>query len=135
MSEPLTGGCLCGEIRYEVDWPVEPLAACYCADCRRMTSAGGSINAVVPADAFRLTKGRTKVFTKTADSGHALHRHFCGDCGSWIYNPMGGDPERLVLKAGAFDRQEGMTLTVNLWTGSRAPWALIDASLTSREKG
>ena len=94
MSEPLTGGCLCGAIRYVVDAAVERLAACYCADCRRMTSAAGSINAVVPAGAFRLTKGETKVFTKTADSGHALHRHFCGDCGSWIYNPLGGDPNR-----------------------------------------
>ena len=134
MSEPLTGGCLCGEIRYVVDSPVERLAACYCSDCRRMTSAGFSVNAVVPASAFRLTKGQTKVFTKTADSGADLHRHFCGDCGSWIYNPMGGDPERIVLKAGAFDRHEGMKIVLNLWTRSRAPWALMDATLPTHEK-
>ena len=132
MPEPLTGGCLCGEIRYVVDAKVERLAACYCTDCQRMTSAGGSINAIVPASAFRLTKGQTKVFTKMADSGHALHRHFCGDCGSWIYNPVGGDPDHVVLKAGAFDRHDGMTVVLNLWTRSRPPWALIDASLSSR---
>ena len=135
MSEPLTGGCLCGAIRYSVDWPVERLAACYCTDCQRMTSAGGSVNALVPGSAFRLTKGQTRVFTKTADSGNALHRHFCGDCGSWLYNPMGGDPEHLVLKAGAFDRHNGMKIVLNLWTRSRAPWAPMDASLTSRETG
>ncbi|MDB5481795.1 MAG: aldehyde-activating protein [Caulobacteraceae bacterium] len=134
MSEPLTGGCLCGEIRYSVDSAVERLVACYCKDCQRMTSAGGSVNAVVPASAFRLTKGQTKVFTKAADSGNALHRHFCGDCGSWIYNPMGGDPEYLVLKAGTFDRHEGMQIKLNLWTGSRAPWAPMDTTLTAREK-
>jgi len=134
MHEPLTGGCLCGEIRYVVDWPVERLAACFCKDCQRMTSAGGSINALVPASAFRLTKGQTKVFTKTADSGNDLHRHFCGDCGSWIYNPMGGDPEHIVLKAGAFDRHDGMKIELNLWAGSRAPWALIDANLPTRER-
>src|ERR1700722_5446019 len=86
MSEPLTGGCLCGEVRYSVDAAVETLGACYCDDCRRITSAGGSVNAVVPSSAFRLTKGETRVFTKTADSGNPLHRHFCGACGSWIYN-------------------------------------------------
>ena len=133
MSEPLTGGCLCGEIRYVVDAAVEKLAACYCTDCQRMTSSGCSINAVVPASAFRLTKGETKVFTKTADSGHALHRHFCGDCGSWIYNPMGGDPEQIVLKAGAFDRHDSMKIVLNLWTRSRPPWAPMDATLPTRE--
>jgi hypothetical protein len=134
ISEPLTGGCLCGAIRYVVDAPVERLAACYCTDCQRMTSAGGSINARVPASAFRLTKGQTKVFTKTADSGHALHRHFCGDCGSWIYNPMGGDPDYVILKAGAFDRHDGMRIELNLWAQSRPQWALIDAALATHEK-
>lgn len=133
MSEPLTGGCLCGQVRYAIDAPVERLAACYCTDCRRATGSGGSVNAVVPASAFRLTKGETKVFTKTADSGHALHRHFCGDCGTWLYNPMGGDPDRIVLKAGAFDRHEGMKVVLNLWAGSRAPWALMDADVATRE--
>ena len=133
MSEPLTGGCLCGEIRYVVDWSVERLAACYCDDCRRMTSAAGSVNARIPASAFRLTKGQTKVFTKMADSGNALHRHFCGQCGSWIYNPMGGDPEHVILKAGTFDRHEGMKIELNLWARSRAPWAPIDAAVTTLE--
>jgi hypothetical protein len=134
MSEPLTGGCLCGEVRYVVDWAVERLAACYCSDCQRMTSAGGSVNARVPASAFRLTKGQTKVFTKTADSGNALHRHFCGDCGSWIYNPMGGDPEHVILKAGTFDSHDGMKIELNLWARSRAPWAPMDDTITTHEK-
>ena len=134
MSDPLTGGCLCGEIRYVVDWSVKRLAACYCNDCQRMTSAGGSVNARVPASAFRLTKGQTRVFTKKADSGNALHRHFCGNCGSWIYNPMGDDPEHLVLKAGTFDRHEGMRIELNLWASSRQPWAPTDAAITTHEK-
>lgn len=133
MSEPLTGGCLCGEVRYVVDAVVERLAACYCTDCQRMTGAGGSINALVPATAFRVVKGQTRVFTKKADSGADLHRHFCGECGSWIYNPMGGDPDYLVLKAGTFDRHDGMKVVLNLWTRSRAPWAPVDATLETRE--
>ena len=134
MSEPLTGGCLCGEIRYIVDSAVERLVACYCHDCQRMTSAGGSVNAVIPASAFRLIMGQTKVFTKKADSGNALHRHFCGNCGSWIYNPMGGDPEHVILKAGTFDRHEGMKIELNVWTRSRAPWAPMDAAIRTHEK-
>jgi len=133
LSEPLTGGCLCGAVRYEVDAPVTRLVACYCADCRKATSAGGSVSAVIPASAFRITRGRTRVFTKTADSGAPIDRHFCGDCGSWIYNPLGGDPDRIVLKAGGLDRQEGMSIGLNVWAGSRPAWAPMEAEARTRE--
>ena len=134
MSEPLTGGCLCGEVRYIVNSAVEKLVACYCTDCQRMTSAGGSVSAVISASGFQLIKGQTKVFTKKAESGNDLHRNFCGNCGSWIYNPMGGDPERVVLKAGTFDRHEGMKIVLNVWARSRAPWAPMDATGSTNEK-
>jgi hypothetical protein len=41
----------------------------------------------------------------------------------------------VVLKAGTFDRHDGMTVVLNLWTRSRPPWALIDDTATSRETG
>lgn len=36
----LTGGCLCGAVRYQVEG--EPLYAgfCYCVDCRKASGAG-----------------------------------------------------------------------------------------------
>ena len=133
MSDALTGGCLCGEIRFVVECAVDRLVACYCSDCQRMTSSGGSTNALVPASAFRLVRGQTRVFSKVADSGNTLDRHFCGNCGSWIYNPKGDDPEFVVLKAGTFDRHDGMTIRLNLWARSRPPWAPMDATITTRE--
>ena len=87
----------------------------------------------MPATAFRITKGETKVFSKTAASGNALDRHFCGECGSWIYNPLGGDPEQIVLKAGTFDRHEGIKVVLNPWARSRPAWAQIDASTSTRD--
>ena len=105
-----------------------------CPDRSGRYCPAGSINAVVPASAFRIVSGQTRVFTKTADSGNALHRHFCGTCGSWIYNPMGGDATQVVLKAGTFDRHEGMQITLNLWTSSRPAWAPLDTSIPCHEK-
>ena len=128
------GGCLCGAVRYVVDAAVDRLVACYCTDCRRMTGAGGSVSAVAPARAFRLTRGQTRVFTTTADSGNPLHRHFCGDCGSGVYNPMGGDPDRIVLKAGTLDRHDGLRITLNVWAASRPPWAPIDTAAATHER-
>lgn len=135
MSEPLTGGCLCGAIRYEVDAPVERLIACHCTDCQRTSGTGASINAPLASSAFRLVKGRTRVFSHTADSGNTLHRHFCGDCGSPIYSQRDNAPQALVLKAGTLDRHEGLKLVMNIWTRSRRPWTPMDASLEHYDQG
>lgn len=135
MSASLTGGCLCGAIRYAVDAPVERLVACFCTDCQKVSGAAGSVNALVPAEAFRITQGRPKTFSKTADSGNALERHFCADCGTCICNPMGGNAGFVILKAGTLDRQDGMRIVRNVWTCSRPSWAPMDAQAESRERG
>ena len=135
MSGPLTGGCLCGAVRYSVDAPVERLVACYCTDCQKISGAAGSVNALVPADAFRLTAGSLNSFTKTADSGNALERRFCADCGTCICNPLGGNAAFLILKVGTLDRQDGMRIVRNVWTCSRPSWAPMDADAEVSERG
>ena len=135
MSEPLTGGCLCGAIRYTVGVPVEKLIACHCTDCQRISGTGASINAIVPSSAFHIVKGQTKVFSKAADSGNILHRHFCGDCGCPIYSQRANAPEVVVLKVGSLDRHEGMKTVMNIWTRSRRPWTVMDETVESFEMG
>lgn len=125
-SAPLTGGCLCGAVRYELAVPVSAIVACYCADCRRATGTAASINARVPASAFRLVRGATRVFARAADSGRLLERHFCADCGSPILTRHGDDTRQIILKVGSLDRQEGMALAASIWTASAAPWAWVD---------
>lgn len=133
MSEMLEGGCLCGAIRYTVDVPIEKLVACHCSDCRKSTGTGASINAVIPAVAFQLTKGQPKVFRGTADSGNVLLRCFCGDCGSPLFSRHEGNEDILILKAGSLDAAPEAKLAINIWTRSRPAWALMDESLPSFE--
>ena len=133
MTTPLTGGCLCGAIRYTVGAPVEKLIACHCTDCQRTSGAGASINALLPSSALAFTKGSTKVFSKPSDSGNVLNRHFCADCGSPIFSQRASAPEFLVLKVGGLDRHEGLRVAMNIWTRSRRPWTLMDTSLESHE--
>lgn len=132
MSDSLTGGCLCGAIRYTVSAPVDRLIACYCTDCQHVSGTGASINAVVPAAAFRIDHGTPKVFSKPADSGRLLNRHFCGDCGCPLYSQH--SPEAIVLKVGGLDRPvEGMRVVTNIWMRSRPAWAPIDDSVPAFE--
>jgi hypothetical protein len=126
MPTPLTGGCLCGAIRYTVEAEIAELRACHCKDCQKASGAAGSVNAIVPSGAFRITKGTPRCFSVTADSGRTLNRYFCGDCGSPIYSQRPTTPELTSLRVGTLDDAGTMKITANIWTKSARPWAFID---------
>lgn len=122
----ISGGCLCGAIRYSIDAPVKELRACHCRNCQKASGVQGSVNAVVPSAAFRITQGTPKKYTAVADSGRTLHRYFCGECGSPIYSQRETTPETVVVRAGGFDDAGDMKITANIWTKSARPWAHLD---------
>lgn len=126
MTTPLTGGCLCGAIRYTVSVPVTELRACHCTNCQKGSGSAGSVNAVIPSAAFKLTQGTLKRYESIADSGRTLYRDFCGDCGSPIYSQRATALDTVVVRAGTLDDAGDMKITANIWTRSARPWAHID---------
>ena len=126
MPALLTGGCLCGAIRYTISAPITELRACHCTNCQKASGAGGSVNAAVPSSAFKLTQGTPKRYTAIADSGRTLHRYFCGDCGSLIYSQRATTPEMMTVRAGSLDDSTGLKITTNIWTRSARSWDYID---------
>jgi hypothetical protein len=126
MATPLTGSCLCGAIRYTVNVPVTELRACHCTHCQKSSGASGTVNALIPSSAFKLTQGTPKRYDAKADSGRTLYRFFCGDCGSPIYSQRATNPDIVVVRAGSLDNAPGMKITANIWTRSARPWSYID---------
>jgi hypothetical protein len=126
MPDHLSGSCLCGAIRYTVRAEVGELRACHCTHCQKISGAGGTVNALVATKDFEILEGKPKRYTRTADSGRVLHRYFCGDCGSGIYSQRDIAPERVVVRAGAFDNPGAMKITAHIWTRSKRPWSYID---------
>jgi hypothetical protein len=122
----LSGSCLCGAIRYAISVLVSELRACHCQSCQKVSGAGGTVNAMLPSDAFKLTKGTLKRYTAIADSGRTLHRYFCADCGAHIYSQREQNPEFLSVRAGSFDEPPPMKIGLHIWTKSARPWSYID---------
>ena len=129
MTQAMTGGCLCGSIRYTLKQPVQNMIACHCSHCRKASGGAASYNLPVPADAVTLTQGKPKVYTDTPASGSPLYRHFCGDCGSAIYSQRSAMPNMLVLKAGTLDDTAHLKLVMNIWTQSAQPWSHLDPAV------
>jgi len=131
MSDVITGGCLCGKIRYTVSQPVLNVIACHCTNCQKASGSGVSHNTPVPTSALTITQGAPKAFADTANSGNKLYRYFCGDCGSPLYSQREKTPEMLVIKVGSIDNTNSMKLIMNIWTNSARPWVHMDAATES----
>ena len=127
----LTGGCLCGAVRYSLEASVTGLRTCHCRNCQKSSGAGGTVNAVVPSDSLKFTKGSTRRYDDSATlSGRTLSRHFCGDCGSPIYSQRTETPEMMTVRAGTLDDSSGMKITGNIWTRSARHWGYIAPGTT-----
>lgn len=125
MGETITGGCLCGKIRYSISQSVQNIIACHCTHCQKASGAGMSHNTVVPSSAYTITSGQPKVYEDTADSGNILFRAFCPDCGSSLYSQREKSPEMMIVKVGSLDDSNDMKLIMNIWTRSARPWSHI----------
>ena len=80
MKLPLTGGCLCGALRYEIGEAPQMTYTCHCTDCQHLTSSAFSLAITVSDAAFRLVKGEPRLAQKIADSGRVVIRWLCPDC-------------------------------------------------------
>jgi hypothetical protein len=53
----LTGGCLCGGVRYEIDEPLVSASYCHCTRCQRRTGSGASAQARIEPGSLRVVAG------------------------------------------------------------------------------
>src|SRR5437868_1762960 len=80
-AEPLTGGCLCGGVRFEITEPPVAALYCHCTRCQRRSGTAASANIRIAPDSLRITAGEELVTTYDAGGG-AAKKAFCSVCGS-----------------------------------------------------
>jgi len=127
MAGIVTGGCLCGSVRFAYDGEVGPASFCHCGDCRRATGGPFAVSVRLASD--RLTvSGEPRSHTKRSDRGSEITRHFCPACGSPLFTLSPGGPTAFV-KAGAFDDPALVRPALEIWTDSEVDWAHVPAGL------
>ncbi|MEZ5652912.1 MAG: GFA family protein [Burkholderiaceae bacterium] len=130
MSEPRTGGCLCGAVRYRCTSDPAITGHCHCEDCRRTSGTGHGTHAAFAADAFEI-EGETRGYARSADSGNLVTRHFCPTCGSAIYSTNDAMAGLVFVRASSLDDPNRVDPQMVVYA-SRAPrWDLVDPALPS----
>lgn len=124
----VTGGCLCGAVRFEIAAAPIATRTCWCRLCQYLGAGSATVNALFPSTAFRLS-GATTDHVSIADSGTVMHRHFCPACGTQVHGMAESRPHIVVIRAGALDDPELGRPQSTIWTATAPSWACIDPDL------
>lgn len=124
----ITGGCLCKAVRYTIAGEPDATRVCWCRDCQYFGAGGPTINVRFPKDVVTIT-GELRGYRSTADSGNAMYRQFCPQCGTPMFTESGARPDIIFVRAGTLDDPNIAQPAMTIWTASAPRWACIDASL------
>ena len=104
-----TGGCLCGNVRFEASGLPYRVGICHCQDCRKHHGALFHASAVFPEKSVTI-EGETRDY---------LGRYFCPRCGSSVFSRSADEVE---MNLGSLDVPDQLTPTYELWTVRRESW-------------
>ena len=117
----ITGGCLCGRVRYTVTGEPAFSGLCHCRNCQRYTGSAFEALIAFPAASVSV-QGELKTYDDTGDSGQPVHRHFCPNCGSGVVNEVDVLPGVTIVLAGTLDDPAAFKPAMDVYWSSAQPW-------------
>jgi hypothetical protein len=130
---PLTGGCHCGALRYQVTAPPVMVYSCHCTNCQRIGGGAFATNVVITPDTFEFVQGDPMEISWTSDAGNERLGWFCRDCGGRIANGQAAGLPVLTLRSGTLDDTSWVNPVADFWTKSAQPWVELPTSRPSFE--
>jgi hypothetical protein len=125
---PLTGGCNCGAVRFEVRAPFESAGYCHCTRCQRRTGTAASPGGVVDSDAVVIVSGAEHV--RAWEPADGWPKSFCALCGSHLFAGRPGEGDGVGVRLGALDGDPGIRPQWHQFVASAPVWeALPDDGL------
>ena len=130
MNPAITGGCLCGGVRYQVNGPLRDIIACHCEQCRR--SSGHFVAATACRRAhFVLTKDASLQWFNAVEG---FRRGFCNQCGSSLFFEETGG-ERVSIAAGSLDAPQGLQIAAHIFVAEAGDYYAIDSGVPASLDG
>jgi len=136
MKIPITGGCACGAVRYEIKTEPALMLKCHCRDCQHVTGSGYAPAFLVPADALRVTQGQLRYHETPSIKREKHKRGFCPECGSRI---TGGEFEKgdspfVGVLASSLDDPSRFKPQMDIFVSDAQPWDQMDPAIPKFEQ-
>jgi len=121
--EPLTGGCGCGAVRFEISVPLVAAVYCHCTRCQRRSGTAAAASARIVPGSLAVRAGEDRIGGWWAGDG--LEKAFCRDCGSALFARDRESGAVAVIRLGAIDGDPGVRPSAHQFAADVAPWEPI----------
>ena len=128
----LTGGCMCGAVRYELKSEPFDCGWCHCRTCQLNSGAPGMVFATVPDGDLVWVEGADEV--KSVPSSNFGHREFCRQCGTPFLMKVDHQPETVDFSVVTLDDPSAVAPGFHIFWSSRVPWFRPDEELPRHER-
>lgn len=119
----MTGHCLCGAVRFEVDGEFERVSQCHCTNCKAISGGVGTSSGRTRTDAIRVVEGAELLRTYQPVEG--TKKAFCSVCGSNLFGGGWPDSEHTSVRLSALDPPFEGTIGSHTFVRSLAPWETL----------
>jgi hypothetical protein len=116
----LTGGCLCGLVRYELQSAPSDCGWCHCRTCQLNSGAPAMAFASVKEGDWQPTSGKEAI--KTIRSSNFGHRSFCRECGTPLHVKVDHQPETIDFSIVTLDDPNAIAPEFHIFWGSKVDW-------------
>ena len=116
----LTGGCLCGKVRYEVTGQARRFYLCYCQRCRKVTGSAHASHLFARGDLNWLA-GAEEVSSYELPEAQHFANSFCRGCGSRVPRVIPAF-KAIMIPAGSLDQEPPLAPEARIFEESRARW-------------
>lgn len=116
----VTGGCLCGNIRYEAEVFLQNGYLCHCSICQKSTGQPAEITVLIKAGTLHYTEGQPQNYV----SSKFGRRGFCPNCGSrLVWQATNPDEDWMTnLCVGSLDDPETARVTCHMYSDTQLSW-------------
>jgi hypothetical protein len=129
----IAGGCLCGKVRYSASAEPAFTGVCHCHDCQKFSGSAFATVIAIPKDALSV-QGKLSSFSKLGDSGAAIERRFCPECGSSLLDEAVALPGMVMITVGTLDDPSWVKPAMQIYCDSAQPWVQLGGGLHSFPK-
>jgi hypothetical protein len=135
-DKKLIGGCLCGQVRYQINGHCRNIINCHCDNCRRTHGHVAAYTSVDKVDLELLSKQSLKWFH---DQSPNTYRGFCGHCGASLFwqavdlNHLASN-NKIAVSAGTLDSGHGLITIGHIYVSEAGEYYQIEDELPQFEK-
>lgn len=131
-SESLSGGCLCGGVRYRIDGECRDIVCCHCENCRR---THGHFAAYTALRLSQLTLLSSASLQWYHDESPDTLRGFCNRCGASLFWKQHAEADRISVSGGSLDDSGRLRVVGHIFMSEAGGYYQVDDGLPRFDTG